>query len=180
MSLKLCGKGCGRPAFRNFATCCVRCDGTPGGHNHDCASKAAELTRAMEEWRSAERTRWWFLTTMSWMPSTDNKRARDTAHSEAASSKAARVELGAGAAEEETTLDTTQLEAQVRRLAPGDKAKEADHVGQGTVGPLLNSSTLEHALAHLRSVDPKLAPLIERRGICGSAVNLVWLIPHRV
>ena len=153
MSLKLCGKGCGRPAFRNFATCCVRCDGTPGGHNHDCASKAAELTRAMEKRQEDEVV----VLDDDELPSTDNKRARDMAHSEAASSKAARVEPGAGAAEEETTLDTTQLEAQVRRLAPGDKAKEADHVGQGTVGPLLNSSTLEHALAHLRSGAPRTA-----------------------
>ena len=37
----LCVKGCGRPRFDRFDTCCVRCDGTRDGHNRDCESKAA-------------------------------------------------------------------------------------------------------------------------------------------
>lgn len=43
--LRLCDKGCGRPAFKSFPSCCVKCTGdSEAGHNRDCAAKA-EVTR---------------------------------------------------------------------------------------------------------------------------------------
>ena len=44
-----------------------------------------------------------------------------------------------------------------RRLAPGDKANEADHVGQGTVGPLLTPLPLSLTAARSRMRLPSCA-----------------------
>jgi hypothetical protein len=44
-----------------------------------------------------------------------------------------------------------------RRLAPGDKANEADHVGQGTVGPLLTPLPLSLTAARSRMRLPTCA-----------------------
>ena len=46
--ITLCSKGCGRPAFGRFTTCCVKCTGNPDDdstHNLDCACKAQETLR---------------------------------------------------------------------------------------------------------------------------------------
>mmetsp|Transcript_11712 Transcript_11712/g.26128 ORF Transcript_11712/g.26128 Transcript_11712/m.26128 type:complete len:227 (+) Transcript_11712:222-902(+) len=40
---KLCGKGCGRPRFRHYATCCRRCEGSSGPHAKDCDERFAPL-----------------------------------------------------------------------------------------------------------------------------------------
>eukprot|EP00927_Polykrikos_kofoidii_P040295 TRINITY_DN3447_c0_g1_i1.p1 TRINITY_DN3447_c0_g1~~TRINITY_DN3447_c0_g1_i1.p1 ORF type:complete len:701 (-),score=137.96 TRINITY_DN3447_c0_g1_i1:125-2179(-) len=37
-----CKNGCGRPRFRHYPTCCTRCQGSGGGHSHDCDNRAAE------------------------------------------------------------------------------------------------------------------------------------------
>ena len=48
---RLCDKGCGRPAFGKFSSCCVKCTGDPSNntHNRDCESKAKETQRRFEE-----------------------------------------------------------------------------------------------------------------------------------
>lgn len=43
-----CANGCGRAAFRSFATCCVRCTGAPDSHNHDCFEKHKQTVAAFE------------------------------------------------------------------------------------------------------------------------------------
>lgn len=40
--VRLCGKGCGRPAFRTYDTCCTHCRGPDGPHAYDCAKKACK------------------------------------------------------------------------------------------------------------------------------------------
>ena len=43
--MSLCHKGCGRPAFGEYDSCCVKCTGDPEeDHNKDCAAKAARTT----------------------------------------------------------------------------------------------------------------------------------------
>lgn len=36
-----CAKGCGRPAFQKYPTCCTHCKGPEGPHAFDCARKVA-------------------------------------------------------------------------------------------------------------------------------------------
>lgn len=49
----LCERGCSRPAFAYFATCCTKCSGPDGSHSKDCLTKAGskttELKKAGEE-----------------------------------------------------------------------------------------------------------------------------------
>ena len=52
--MSLCHKGCGRPAFGEYDSCCVKCTGDPEeDHNKDCAAKA-ERTTLQRQKRPAE------------------------------------------------------------------------------------------------------------------------------
>jgi hypothetical protein len=60
--LALCQRGCGRPAFGGFETCCVKCTGVSGQHNYDCETKALAAVAQAEHKLKTEFAEWEELT----------------------------------------------------------------------------------------------------------------------
>ena len=50
----LCDNGCGRCAFRNFASCCVHC-ANGCGHNRDCLEKHQQTLASFESSKKRKR-----------------------------------------------------------------------------------------------------------------------------